>query len=295
VKVLIAGASGQVGHALQATAPTGIELRALSHEQLDISDGTAVWAAIDTWQPDLVVNTAAFTSVDRAESEPRVAFSVNAEGPRHLALAVRQVRGCRLIHISTNYVFDGSSSIPYRPAYATRPLSTYGRSKLAGEQAVLEVLSEAAVILRTAWVYAARGNNFLQRMLRLMRDRQEIRVVSDQFGSPTSAVSVAEAIWALSVRPGIAGIVHWADAGVASWYDFAVAIAEEGSAAGLLAAATHVSLIVTADYPTPASRPLYSVLDTEDASTHLGLKPTAWRVRLRATIRDMQSNCVPSS
>jgi dTDP-4-dehydrorhamnose reductase len=225
--------------------------------------------------------------VDKAESEPELAGAINARGPRHLAQAAQAIPGCRLLHISTDYVFDGAASEPYKPGDATNPLSVYGRTKLEGERAVLEVLGGRAVVLRTAWVYAARGKNFLLTMLRLMRERGLVRVVADQLGAPTAADSIAGALWAIAQRPNIQGILHWTDAGKASWCDFASAIAEDARAAGLLATAAQVVPITTADYPTAAHRPANSVLDCSEAIAQLGLGPKPWRVNLRTTLAAM--------
>jgi len=178
--------------------------------------------------PDVIVNAAAYTAVDRAESEPELARRVNSDGPRYLALAAREV-GARLVHLSTDFVFDGASSIPYPPEAPTNPLNVYGVTKRAGEQAVLEVLPGRSVVLRTSWLYAAEGSNFVRTMLRLMCANGAVRVVADQVGTPTAARSVAQAIWKITERPSVTGIHHWSDAGVASWYDFAVAIAEADS------------------------------------------------------------------
>jgi len=288
VKVLITGASGQVGRALQGSAPSGVALRALTRTELDISVAQAVRSAVAAWQPALIINAAAYTAVDKAESEPELSFAINADGPRHLAQAALGIPGCRLIHISTDYVFDGTAAEPYKPIDATHPLSVYGRSKLLGEQAVQAILGDKAVILRTAWVYAAQGKNFLLTMLRLMRERAHVRVVADQYGSPTSADSIAAAIWAIARRPELHGVLHWTDAGRATWYDFAVAIAEEAHAAGLLPAAVEVTPITTAEYPTAAQRPANSLLDTRDAVARLGLTPSPWRAQLRATLAHMR-------
>jgi len=289
MKVLITGASGQVGRALLNSAPAGIELRAVTRSELDISDVSAVRSWVASWQPALIINAAAYTAVDKAESELELAFAINADGPRYLAQAAQAIPGCRLIHISTDYVFDGTATEPYEPLDAVHPLSVYGRSKLKGEQAVHEVLGERAVILRTAWVYAAQGKNFLLTMLRLMRERGAVRVVADQYGSPTSAESIADAIWAIAQRPKLHGVLHWTDAGRATWYDFARAIAEEGFAAGLLPESVKVTPITTADYPTAAHRPANSVLDTRETIARLGFKPLPWRVRLRATLASIKA------
>jgi dTDP-4-dehydrorhamnose reductase len=287
VRALICGASGQVGRALVGSAPPGLELKALTRQQLDISDATAVRAALDAFRPQLIINAAAYTAVDKAESEPALADAINAQGPRHLAEAAQAIEGCRLIHISTDYVFDGQAAEPYQPGDPTHPLSIYGRSKLAGEQAVLEVLADRAVVLRTAWVYAAQGRNFLLTMLRLMRERGAVRVVADQKGTPTAAGSIARALWRLSELPRVQGILHWTDDGIATWYEFACAIADDALAAGLLPHPVKVTPITTADYPTAAHRPANSVLDTRASAAQLQLKPEPWRRTLRATLAEL--------
>jgi dTDP-4-dehydrorhamnose reductase len=284
VKVLVTGASGQVGRALQANVPADVELRAFTRSQLDISDAAAVNAAVAAFRPGVLINAAAYTAVDKAESEPELAQAINAQGPRLLALAVKSLPASRLLHISTDYVFDGSAAGAYLPADATNPLSAYGRSKLLGERAVLEVLGTRGVVLRTAWVYADQGKNFLLTMLRLMRERGAVRVVADQYGTPTSAASIARALWAIAKDPKVHGILHWTDTGRASWYEFAVAIAEDARAAGLLSSEVKVTPITTADYPTLAHRPANSALDSGETVTQLGFAPPPWRENLRATL-----------
>jgi dTDP-4-dehydrorhamnose reductase len=192
-----------------------------------------------------------------------------------------------MIHVSTDFVFDGNASSPYKVDAPTAPLSVYGATKLAGEQATLAALGDRAVILRTAWVYSATGNNFVRTMLRLMA-RGNVRVVADQVGTPTSAASLAEAIWSIAAAEA-GGVFHWTDAGVASWYDFAVAIAEEGVRAGLLTNPVEVTPIVTSDYPTPARRPPYSVLDKSAAVQRFGLRQIHWKRRLRTVIEELCS------
>ncbi|MGO9594867.1 MAG: dTDP-4-dehydrorhamnose reductase [Steroidobacteraceae bacterium] len=287
MRVLITGASGQVGTALLRSVPLQTELHALTHQQLDISDSGAVRAAVSAFEPQVILNAAAYTAVDKAESEPFLADAINAQAPQHLAEAAQSIDGCRMIQISTDYVFDGRATEPYRPGDAPHPLSVYGRTKLAGEQAVLEVLAERAVVLRTAWVYAAQGKNFLLTMLRLMRERGAVRVVADQKGTPTAAASIARALWRIAELPRVHGVLHWTDDGVASWYEFASAIAEDALAAGLLSQEVEVTPIVTADYPTAAHRPANSVLDTRESAAQLGLKPEHWRPNLRATLAEL--------
>jgi dTDP-4-dehydrorhamnose reductase len=287
VKVLITGVSGQVGSALIRSAPPQAELHALTHQQLDIADARAVHATVAGFRPDLIINAAAYTAVDKAESEPFLADAINAQGPQHLAEAAYVQDDCRLLQISTDYVFDGRGTEAYRPADAPHPLSVYGRTKLAGEQAVLAALGAHAVVLRTAWVYAPQGKNFLRTMLRLMRERGAVRVVADQKGTPTAATSIARALWRIAERPGVRGILHWTDDGVASWYEFACAIAEDALAAGLLPQAVQVTPITTADYPTAAHRPANSVLDTRESTARLGITPEHWRHSLRATLAQL--------
>ena len=222
MRVLIAGAGGQIGRALAGTASPDSEVRALTRVQLDLTSPAAAMRVVGDFRPDFVMNAAGYTAVDRAEAEPEAAHAVNEAGARNLAEAVARV-GSRMLHFSTDYVFDGARARPYAPADPPNPLNAYGMSKLAGERAVLDTLGDQAVVVRTAWVYTATGRNFLRTMLRLLNEPEQISVVSDQVGTPTCARSVALAAWAMAGRPDVHGIAHWTDDGVASWYDFAVA------------------------------------------------------------------------
>lgn len=287
IKVLITGAGGQVGRMLLATRPDNFEAIACTHADLDIGSGEAVRKCVEHHRPAVIINAAAYTAVDKAESEPDAARRINSEGPAFLAAAATQY-GARLIHISTDFVFDGAASAPYRPDSAPNPVSVYGRTKRDGERAVLETLPQHSTIVRTAWVYAATGANFVRTMLRVMRMNGAVRVVADQVGTPTAARSVAEALWTIAGNPEIRGVHHWTDAGVASWYDFAVAIAEEGAGLGMLSPEVDVTPITTADYPTLARRPHYSVLDKRSLARY-GLSPVHWRKRLRAVLKEMSS------
>jgi dTDP-4-dehydrorhamnose reductase len=286
MKVMVTGARGQVGRAFIAAVPAGTQILAVTHGELDIGDAAAVDRLVDSTQPDVIVNAAAYTAVDRAEAEPELAQLVNTAGPAHLAGAAA-TRGARLIHISTDFVFDGMSSAPYRPDDPTNPLSVYGTTKLGGEVAVREILGDRSVVLRTAWVYDATGRNFLLTMLRLMREKGMVRVVADQFGTPTAAHSIAAAIWALIANPTLAGTFHWTDSGVASWYDFAVAIAEEWALSTKADSPAKVIPIGASDYPTPAKRPRFSVLDKTSTVAALGLTPFHWRQNLRRVIGEI--------
>jgi len=285
VKVLITGAGGQVGRALLDAVPRDVQVTACTRADLDIGVREAVRDCIGRHRPAVIINAAAYTAVDKAESEPEAAQRINAEGPRYLAAAAREC-GARLLHISTDFVFDGTASVPYAPDSPTHPLSVYGRSKRDGELAVAESLAERYTIVRSAWVYAATGANFLRTMLRVMRANGDVRVVYDQVGTPTAARSLAETLWRIAADPEIRGIHHWTDAGVASWYDFAVAIAEEGGQLGLLPREVTVTPITTSEYPTPARRPSYSVLDKRSLAPY-GLAPIHWRKRLRAVLTEI--------
>ncbi len=281
MRALITGGGGQLALECMRRAPGGWTVTALSRAELDIGDAGAVAGAVARLRPDLIINAAAYTAVDRAEGDAEAAFRVNRDGPAFLAAAAARA-GARLVTVSTDFVFDGQSARAYRPADTPAPLGVYGQSKLAGEIAARAALPDA-LILRTAWVYAAHGSNFVRTMLRRMRDRGEVSVVADQIGTPTSAASLAEALWSLAVQR-VSGVHHFTDAGVASWYDFAVAIAEEGVSAGLLKTAPRVSPITTAQYPTPARRPACGVLDKTATWPLLPGEPLHWRVALRRVL-----------
>ncbi len=282
MKVLLTGASGQVGRALAASAPAGVVLVALGRDKLDIAAPGAAAEVVADIAPDLILNAAAYTAVDRAESEPALAMAINGTAVGRLAAAAA-LSEARLVHISTDFVFDGRANTPYIPSAPTSPLSAYGRSKLAGEHA-----AGNALIVRTAWVYAAQGANFVHTMLRLMRTRDEVRVVADQIGAPTFAGSLAEAIWRL-VAQGRTQVWHYTDGGEASWHQFAVAIQEQALALGLLERAVPVVPISTAEYPTAAPRPAYSVLDCSATTTALGEAPPPWRENLRAMLAGLKA------
>jgi dTDP-4-dehydrorhamnose reductase len=287
VNVLIIGAGGQVGRALAAAAPPRAEVVALSRRECDLSSDKQIEDALTAARPAIVFNAAAYTAVDRAESEVSLAERVNAVAPAVIARAARAA-GARTVHLSTDFVFDGYSSRPYHPDDHAAPLGVYGKTKLAGERAVLETDPDA-LIVRTAWVYAPTGSNFVNTMLRLMRERDEIRVVSDQVGTPTRAASLAAALWMLA-ESGVKGTHHFTDAGVASWYDFAVAIEEEARSAGLSQRETAVVPISTAEYPRPAPRPRYSVLEKSATWSLLPAPPPHWRESLRRNLRDFISH-----
>jgi dTDP-4-dehydrorhamnose reductase len=287
VRYLVIGSEGQLGRALQTTAPAGVNLVAPPERDCDITNPAQIEGLLASVEPDVVFNAAAYTAVDAAEGDPALSELVNATSVSRLAGMVA-ARGARLVHVSTDFVFNGKASRPYLPDDQTGPVSVYGKTKLAGELAVAESGVDA-LIVRTAWVYAERGRNFVHTMLRLLAERDEVRVVADQIGTPTYARNLAAALWALA--PGAAaGRYHFTDAGVASWYDFAVAIREEGLAHGLLAKAGAVLPIRTEDYPTPARRPSYSVLDKTKTWAALGQGGQYWRDALREMLNRTRQN-----
>jgi len=285
MKVLITGSGGQLGLELRRTMPAGCTMQGFDLDRLDITDLISVIDAVRIDQPDVIINCAAYTAVDKAESDSELAFAVNGRGAGNLAQAAATV-GAKLIHVSTDFVFDGTKSRPYLTDDATNPVSVYGASKLDGELRVADAI-ENVVILRTAWLYSPYGANFVKTMLRLMREKDSMGVIADQIGTPTWAGGLAQCIWIMARRPDIRGIHHWTDAGAASWYDFAVAIQEEALIRGLLDKAIPINPIRTEDYPTPARRPNYSVLDKTHTWQALGVKSPHWRVTLRAVLDEL--------
>lgn len=257
--------------------------------QLDIRDPEMITAKLAEIRPEVVVNTAAYTAVDQAEIERDRAFDVNAAGAGSLA-QVAETIGARTIQISTDFVFSGNHNRPYSPDAETAPLGVYGESKLAGEQQVLEATGGRALVIRTAWLYSRFGHNFVKTMLRLMAERRELTVVTDQIGTPTWARSLARVIWTACERHSLAGCYHWTDAGVASWYDFAVAIQEEAESLGLLETECAIVPISSDDYSTPARRPRFSVLDTTSTRRDLDVEAVHWRRQLRSMLQETLEN-----
>lgn len=280
MKALVTGVNGQLGKALLATRPESWTCIALDRTALDLTDADAIFRVIDSEQPDLVLNAAAYTAVDRAESETELAYAINAGAPGAFARALAG-SGRRLVQVSTDFVFDGTSGRGYRPDDTKNPQSVYGASKAAGEDAA----GPEAIIVRTSWVHAAGGGNFVRTMLRLMCERDELGVVADQIGSPTWATGLARAVWGLAEKDQ-PGIWHHRDAGVASWYDFAVAIAEEAAALGLIARMPAIIPIAATDYPTPAKRPSFSVLDVSATRALLGDDNVHWRANLKTMLKE---------
>ena len=290
MRVLLTGAGGQLGRALRLAAPADAALRVLGHAELDIADADAIERAFRESAPQAVINAAAFTRVDAAEEAPEAAARANATGAQLLAAACAR-HGAWLTHVSTDFVFDGRQGHPYSSDARPNPLSVYGRTKLEGERAVARELPHQSTVVRASWLYSATGG-FLGRMLALMRTRSELSVVSDQVSSPTAAGGLAAVLWALSNRR-VPGLWHWCDSGAASWYDFAVAIAEEAVLLKLLPAAPAIIAIGTAEYPTAAARPAYSLLDKRPTERLLGMRAPHWRTALRETLG--RPECVASA
>jgi dTDP-4-dehydrorhamnose reductase len=284
MKVLITGCNGQLGWELKRSLPQAVEAMWTDVAELDISNSAAVNDLVQKFHPDVIINAAAYTAVDKAETEQDISYKINRDGAGNLAKAAAGI-SARFLHVSTDFVFDGQGK-PYRPEDKANPLSVYGASKFEGEQQVLASGAKALVV-RTAWVYCSHGGNFVKTMLRLMAEKPALSVVCDQVGSPTWAKGLSTTLWAYAQAPeATTGIVHYTDSGVASWYDFAVAIQEEGMALGLLKAAVPITPIPAAQYPTPARRPGFSVLDKASTIAALGAAPH-WRVQLRAMLKEL--------
>lgn len=285
--ILLTGSEGQVGQELQQTLTALGEVIALNRQQADFSQPESLRNLIQKFKPKIIVNAAAYTAVDRAETEVELAQTVNAIAPTILAEEAAKL-GSRLVHISTDYVFDGSQNTPYLETDPVNPISSYGRSKLAGEKGI-QANTSNFIILRTAWVcgYYGKGN-FVKTMLRLGKERETLGVVWDQVGSPTGARDIAIVITDL-LQTDAQGIYHFTNTGVASWYDFALAIFEEAAALGLPLAVKQVNPITTDQYPTPAQRPAYSVLSGKKTAEQLGTLPLHWRQSLRQLLKQLAS------
>lgn len=301
MQILLIGQDGQVGQELHRTLAAIGTVIGVGRQQLDLTQPDQIQRVIQDTTPHLIVNAAAYTAVDKAESEPELAHAINVIAPKKMA-EVAQRLGAPLIHISTDYVFDGRQSTPYTETDATHPLGIYGQTKLAGEVEIQQVHARHPdfryMILRTAWVYGVHGKgNFVKTMLRLGAEREELRVVADQVGSPTWAAEIAQAITVLShqliVPPTdtasatLSGIYHFTNSGVASWYDFAVAIFEEAKSLGVSLQLKRVIPITTSEYPTPAQRPAYSVLANQKIQKILKSPAPQWRQSLRQMLTEL--------
>lgn len=284
--ILLLGSTGQVGQELQSVLAPFDKVIAVGRSAVNLAQPDAIAQCVRTVKPQIIINAAAYTAVDRAEKEPELATAVNATAPGILAEEATKLNAF-LIHLSTDYVFDGCQSHPYRETDSPHPLNIYGRTKLAGEQAIRDNCPNH-FILRTSWVYGTYGkSNFVKTMLRLGGEKEEIRVVKDRIGSPTWAKNIAKVI--AQIKPGVTGTYHYSDRGAISWYDFAQAIFEEAAEINFPLKVRRVLPIPTDEYPTPAKRPAYSVLSCEKISVSLGIHPPYWRESLHKMLQEYKT------
>lgn len=267
MNALIIGKNGQVAWELQQTCPEHITAKAFGRDDIDITDPASIETIVSSLQPTVIINAAAYTAVDKAESDKENAYLINGAAVEYLAKAAKQ-HGIRLIHISTDFVFDGSKNTPYTVNDTPNPINVYGASKLAGEQAITKYSPDNSAIVRTSWVYSSHGNNFVKTMLRLMTEKDELNVVSDQIGCPTNARGLAQFLWQLAEQERLEPIYHYSDLGVASWYDFAVAIQNIAYNIAKLEKKIPIRPIYSENYPTPATRPMFSLLNQSVTSKH---------------------------
>jgi dTDP-4-dehydrorhamnose reductase len=258
----------------------------LGRNDTDITSYDELSEKIRLFQPNVIINASAYTAVDKAESDIDSSYAINEKAVEIMAKIAKE-NNCRFIHVSTDFVFDGESNLAYEVSSASNPNSVYGASKLAGELAIKRTYPENSVIVRTSWVYSTFGNNFVKTMLRLMKEKDQLGVVGDQIGCPTNAKGLAMFLWLLASKHTIDQVYHWSDAGVASWYDFAVAIQELGLKHGLLDRKIPISAIMTSEYPTPAKRPKFSLLNSSESN--LICKQKHWRAELETCIIGLSS------
>ena len=283
-KFFITGAEGQVGYCLTQQLQGKHEILSVDRDELDITDQSAVKNAVENFRPDVIINAAAHTAVDRAETEVELSEAINVKGPQYLAEAAKDV-GATILHISTDYVFDGQREGKYKETDATDPQGVYGKTKLEGEQAVSKA-NDKFIVLRTAWVFGEHGNNFVKTMLRLAKTRNTLGVVADQIGGPTYAGDIAASLIHIAEK-AIAGesvqygIYHFTGEPYVSWCDFAKAIFDEAVSQNVLEKAPFVNAITTADYPTPAKRPANSCLDLTKIQQVFGIQPSDWKKALK--------------
>ncbi len=292
MRVAVIGKSGQLARSLAEAIPAEVELACLGRQDIDITSQTGNLDALASYRPDILINASAYTAVDKAETDHAGAFALNELGAARLAGFAAE-HGIPLIHVSTDYVFDGTASKPYLETANTAPLSVYGHSKLAGERAVARILAKH-IIVRTSWLFSAHGSNFVKTMLRLGRQSASLRIVSDQHGRPASAHELAANIWLIAKdvagrtdEASCWGIYHYADAGETTWADFAEEIF--ASSAAKLVQRPQVTKVTAAEYPTPAARPRYSVLDCSKIERVFNVRPKRWTESLEEVLRKIGS------
>ncbi len=283
MKIMITGAKGQLGQALVASKPKDVLLYALSRHELDLADSKKIHECIDSIQPDWIINTAAITHVDMAEKNKEQCFAINAEAVHQMALAAKKT-GAKVLQVSTDYVFDGKQGSPYLPDAAVNPINLYGESKALAEEWVTTLLPNQGWILRPTWIYSASGGLFVNTVLRLLREKDSLQIVDDQIATPTSADELVKFIWKMISLEPTPGIYHFTDGGVASRYDFAVAIAEEALSLGKLSSKKPILPVSSSHFPTPAKRPAFSVLDKHSSWAACDYTPLHWREALRMVL-----------
>jgi len=285
---LLLGGNGQLGKAVIDQMPITQIMVVKTHHDLDLMDGDNLRRVLEEVKPSVIINCAAYTAVDQAENEPEKAYAINSIAIGNLAQLVNT--DVRIIHISTDFVFSQRFSRPYKPTDSTHPVSVYGKSKLEGETNLLTHHPRNSVIVRTSWLYSAVGKNFVLTMLRLMAEREELGVVADQYGSPTSTRSLAEIICKFMPPEVKAGLYHWCDSGVISWYDFAVEIQKQALEKSLPTKPVLIKPISTKDYPMLARRPEYSALSCSETEQILGIKTVPWRESLSRVLDEIKKN-----
>lgn len=286
MKIIVIGRSGQLAWELARLTSDKYQIICLGRGDINLKCQSNIVATLTKYKAEAVINAAAYTAVDLAESDRNSAYALNENAVGILALACAEL-SLHLTQVSTDFVFDGNQSIPYLPNDLVNPMGVYGASKAAGEQLLLKLLPDASCIIRTSWVYSIHGNNFVKTMLRLMAEKSELGIISDQIGSPTSAKSLAKACLYAALNQ-VKGIHHWTDSGVASWYDFAIAIQELALERNILSTSITINPIPTSQYPTPAKRPSYSVLDKSSLTEHFsGMPNRHWRVELNEMLDEL--------
>jgi len=292
-KVMLLGASGQLGREVASRAPVTVDLKALTKTELDITSKPDVDRIVTSSHPDIVINTAAYTQVDQAEIEPEQAFAINEKGIEYLSSSCPSET--RIIHLSTDFVFSTLQASPYLPDDPPEPESVYGRSKFAGEQTLLKKRPKTSVVLRTSWLYGPQTKNFLTTVLELMKTRDELNVVNDQFGSPTSVETLADIVWKLALDCNAHSIFHWSDRGVITWYDFALEIQQQALELNLLTTRIPINPIPTKEYPMPATRPEYSALDSTITEAITGMKTRPWKEQLVSVLKKIKQQESPDA
>lgn len=290
MKILVTGAGGQLGVDLvPMLKKAGYEVLAFGSRELDITDAASLKKAVEDHGPAVLVNCGAYTKVDLAEKERVKAYAVNRDGAANLAAAAA-LSGATLVHISTDFVFDGTTPAPYSEDSPTNPLSVYGDSKLKGEEEIAKKLEEH-VIIRTSWLYGSGGGNFVKTILRLAGEKETLRIIYDQTGTPTWTVDLAGAVVSVVDKLGSGakdyGVYHYSNEGVASWYDFALSAVEEAEGLGAVLKCSRIEPIRTAEYPTPAKRPAYSVLDKKKIKSVFALEVPHWRGSLKRMLKEL--------